>query len=98
MEKKIGNKFFVFEIIASEFAALSSLYQEANTCHRQSVCQETVLRFCISLTETFCQATAVAVINKYGKGTVPQISTKFGHIYHVAFLQIVSNGTLWAFI
>ena len=31
MKKKIGKKFFVFEIIASEFVALNCLYQEANT-------------------------------------------------------------------
>ena len=45
MEKKIQKKFFVLEIITSEFVALTSLYQEQNTYHRHSVCQETVLRF-----------------------------------------------------
>ena len=73
MKKKIQIKFFVFEIIASEFVALNCLYQEANTCHRQSVCYETVLRFCVSLTETFCKIIAFAVINKYGKLAVLQI-------------------------
>ena len=38
MKKKIPQKFFVFEIIASEFVALNWLYQEENTCHRHSVC------------------------------------------------------------
>ena len=37
MKKKIQKKFFVFEIIASEFVALNCLYQEENTCHRHSV-------------------------------------------------------------
>ena len=73
MKKKIQKKFFVFEIITSEFVALNCLYQEQNTCHRDSVCQETVLRFCISLTETFCQTIDFPVINKYGKGGVSQI-------------------------
>ena len=31
MEKKINKKFFVFEIITSEFVALNCLYQEQNT-------------------------------------------------------------------
>ena len=47
MKKKIQEKFFVFEIIASEYVALNSLYQEQNTIHRHSVRLETVLRFCI---------------------------------------------------
>ena len=37
MKKKIGTKVFVFEKIPSEFVALHCLYQEENTCHRQSV-------------------------------------------------------------
>ena len=31
MKKKIGKKFFVFEIRTSEFIALNCLYQEENT-------------------------------------------------------------------
>ena len=73
MKKKIQKKVFVFEVITSEFVALNCLYQEQNTCHRDSVCQETVLRFCISLTETLCQTIDFPVINKYGKGGVSQI-------------------------
>ena len=38
MKKKIEKKFFVFEIITSEFVALNCLYQEQNTSHRHSVC------------------------------------------------------------
>ena len=38
MKKKIQKMFFVFEIIKSEFVALNCLYQEQNTCHRDSVC------------------------------------------------------------
>ena len=38
MKKKIQKKFFVFEIITSELVALNCLYQEQNTCHRDSVC------------------------------------------------------------
>ena len=38
MKKKIEKKFFVFEIIRSEFVALNCLYQEQNTYHQRSVC------------------------------------------------------------
>ena len=89
MHKKIEKKFFVFEIIASELVALNSVYSEENTCHPHSMCCKTVLRFCMSLTQTFCKSIAFTVINKYGKGGVLDISTKFEHIYHVAFRRIL---------
>ena len=38
MKKKIDKKFFVFEIITSDFVAFNCLYQEENTCHQHSVC------------------------------------------------------------
>ena len=38
MKKKIEKKFFLFEIITSEFVALNCLYPEQNTCNRHSVC------------------------------------------------------------
>ena len=37
MKKKIQKMFFVLEIITSEFVALNCLYQEQNTCHRDSM-------------------------------------------------------------
>ena len=89
MKKKIQIKFFVFEMLASEFITLNWLYQEENTCHRHSVCQETVLRFYISLTEAFCNTIVVTVIKKFGKQAALQFSTKFERIYHVAFRRIL---------
>ena len=38
MNQKTEKKFFVFEIIASEFVAFNCLYQKEITCHRHSVC------------------------------------------------------------
>ena len=38
MEKKISNKFFVSEIIASELAAFSCLCYEENTSRGQPMC------------------------------------------------------------
>ena len=38
MRKKMKKMFFVFEILLAEYVALNCLYQEENTCHRDSVC------------------------------------------------------------
>ena len=78
MTKKLEKRFFVFEKITSEFVGLNCFSQEKNTIHRHSVYYETVFRFFIFVTETFCQAIVFAVINKYGKGAALQISAKFG--------------------
>ena len=37
MQKKIAKKFLVFDIIASEMAAVNCLYYEGNTCHGKSM-------------------------------------------------------------
>ena len=37
MQKKIQKKFVVFEIIASEIAAVNCLYYKGNTCHGNSM-------------------------------------------------------------
>ena len=47
----------------------------------------------MSITETFCNSIAFTVINKYGKAAAMQISTMFGHLYHVAFRKIPWNRT-----
>ena len=38
MQGKNEKKSFVSEIIVSELVALNCLYEEENTCHRQSMC------------------------------------------------------------
>ena len=73
MQKKVQKRFFLFEIIPSELVALNCLYLEENTCFPQLMCKLKVLRFCISLRETFSNSIAFTVINKYGKGVVVQI-------------------------
>ena len=37
MRKKIQKKFLVFDIMASERAAVNCLYYEGNTCHGKSM-------------------------------------------------------------
>ena len=45
--------------------------------------QQTVLRFCISLKETFANTITITVINKYAKGAAVQIATVFQPICYV---------------
>ena len=63
MQKKIKKKLLVSEITASEMAAVNCLYYEGNTCHGQSMREETVLRLCISVGEIFANAIDFTVIN-----------------------------------
>ena len=51
------------------------------------MCSQTVRRFCVLLRETFSNSIAFALINKYAKGAVVQISAVFGPVYHDAFLS-----------
>ena len=37
MQKKVQKNFLVFEIIASEMAAVNCLYYKGNTCHGKSM-------------------------------------------------------------
>ena len=62
MKTKIEKKPFFFEIIPSEFVTLNCLYQE-RILAISTQCEETVLRFCISLIETFCGTIDFPVIN-----------------------------------
>ena len=41
MEQKIDKKFLVFHLIAFELAVANSRNIEQDTCHRQSMCQQT---------------------------------------------------------
>ena len=52
-KKEIEKMIFVSEINSSENVAINMLSKEENTCYQQSMGQQTVLRFCISLRETF---------------------------------------------
>ena len=89
MQKKKRGKFFVFEIIACEFVARNCLGQADNPCHRQSMCEQTVLGFCVLLKKIFSNVPNFKVFNKYCKGAAIQISTKFRPICHVVFLRVL---------
>ena len=48
------------------------------------MCEQTVLRFCISLRVTFSNSISIAVINRYNTGAAVQIGTVFERTYRVA--------------
>ena len=52
-QEKIQKMLFVSEITAFEVVAGNCAYCEGNTCTRQSMCKQTVLRFQISLRQAF---------------------------------------------
>ena len=89
MQKKFPKIFFVFYMIASELVALTCLYQADNACQRLSMSEETLLGFCVSLKETFSNATTFTVLNKYYKGSAIQIATVFGPICLVVCLRVL---------
>ena len=67
MQKQFEEIFFLFEIIACEEVAITCHYKEENTCYQQSVGKGAVLRFWISLRESFSNWNAFIVMNKHGK-------------------------------
>ena len=91
MQKKIQKKFFVLEIIVSEFVVLNCLYWGDNACHWLSMCSQTVLGYCVSLKETFSDATTLRVIDKFCKGAAIQIGTLFPPISRVLCLRVLPN-------
>ena len=98
MQRKIEKKSFLCEIIVSELIVLNCLYKEDNTCHRQSMCKQTVLRFFIALTETYSNGIMSTGMNKYDEGSVLKISTVFGPFCHVFCGRDLLNEILQTFI
>ena len=70
--------FSVLKIIAFESGTTNSHNPEQDTCHWQSMCYETRLRFNISLSEIFSKSRSLRVMEKYDESAVTQILQKFG--------------------
>ena len=77
MEKKNQKKFFVVRIISFESVTTNSHNHEQDTCHWQSMCYETSLRFNISLTEIFFKSGYLRVMKKYVENTLMKILKEF---------------------
>ena len=78
MERKNPKQFSVLKIIAFESGTTSSLILDKDTCHWQSMCYETSLRFNISLREIFFKSGSLRVMKKYDESALMQILQEFG--------------------
>ena len=72
-KKKNSKKFSVLNIIAFESRTTNSLNLEKDTCHWQSMCYKTSLRFNISQREIFLQSGSIRVMKKYDESALMQI-------------------------
>ena len=70
----------ILKIIAIESGTRSSLNLEKDTCHWQSMCYETSLRFNISLREIFFKSGSLRVMKKYDESALMQIVQVFGTV------------------
>ena len=78
IDLKNQKKFLVLKIIAFQSGSTNSLNLEKDTCHWQSMCYETPLRFNISLREIFSKSGSPIVMKKYDESALMQISQDFG--------------------
>ena len=77
-KKKNQKKVLVLKIIAFESRNTNSHIPEQDTCHWQSTCYKTHLRFNISLREIFFKSDSLRVMKKYDQSSNMQILQQFG--------------------
>ena len=77
-EKQNEEKFFVFKVIAFESVETDSHNPKEDTCHWQSMCYETPLRFKIWLREKFSKSYSLRVMKKCDESALLQILQMFG--------------------
>ena len=78
MQQKIQRKFFASELMAFEIVARNSAYCCRNTCHRQLMREQKVLRFFIRLKVTFSNSIYLELTRKEGNSSAVLISAVFG--------------------
>ena len=83
MDWKNQKEFFVLKILGIESGTTSSLNLEKDTCHWQSMCYETFVRFNISRREIFFKSGSIIVMEKYDESALMNILQEFGTLSHV---------------
>ena len=78
IQQKIQKKCFSSDIMAFEIVAVNSAYCCRNTCHRQLMREQTVLRFLIRLKVTFSNSIYLELRRKKGNSGAVLISAVFG--------------------
>ena len=76
-QEKIKKKFLVLKIIAFESGRRNSLNLQKDTCHWQSMCHKTPLRFNISLREIFSKLGSLRVRKKSDESALIKILQEF---------------------
>ena len=78
MRENKQKKILDIKIIAFELGTRNSHNPEQNTCHWQSMCYKTPLRFKISLREIISESDSLRVMKKYDQNVLMQILQEFG--------------------
>ena len=78
MQQKLWKTSFVSEIMTFEIVAVNSAYCCRNTCNRQLMREQTVLRFYIRLKVTFSNSIYLELTRKEGNRSAVLISAVFG--------------------
>ena len=77
MEQKNEKILLVLRIIPFESGTTNSHNPEHYSCHWQSMCNETPLRFNISLRDIFSKSRSLRVMKKYDQSVLMLISQEF---------------------
>ena len=72
--------FLFLKIIVFELGTTNSLNLEKDTCHWQSMCYETPLRFNISLREIFSKSGSPRLMKKYDESALMPVLKEFGSL------------------
>ena len=78
MQKKIHKKSSVFQVIPFEVVAEISAYSGSNTCHRRSMCYQTVLRFMNTVKQSFSNWLYLEFMGKNDNSDALLLSAVFG--------------------
>ena len=78
MEQKNPRIFLVFKIIAFGVWSTNSQNPEEDTCYRQSICYQAVVRVKISLKEIFSKSCFLRVMKKRDESTLMHILEEYG--------------------
>ena len=73
MERNSEKIFLFLKIIALESGTTTSHNLEQDSCHWQSICYETPLKFKITLREIFCKSGSLRVMKKYDESAIMMI-------------------------
>ena len=92
---KNSEKIFVSQLIAFELGVADSRNIEQDICQRQSICQQTPLRFHLTLAETFSKSTFLRMMKKLDKGTAMEVLQVFGTLSHVDCKSVFRNGAFY---